>query len=271
VYKEQFNKEKFELNLLGGEPTMWPELADFVRNLKAEYGDDLIIGMTTNGSRTLRWWQENGKMFDKILISCHPETVDAEHISQVADLLYDQRTFTDVTVLMDPTQWNTCLEIIDTLKNSNRRWSIQTSQLVGTDSVYSEEQQRFLKKYLKRMPNLWWMWRYTKHFNYKTKLIDKNKKTLSVSKNYLLINDLNHFKGWECDIGIENINISFTGDISSACGEFLYRYDFKYNLYDKDFIAKFNPSNVSAICTRDSCFCQYEINTSKRIIPIKYV
>ena len=145
TYQDKFDKRVFELNLLGGEPTLWPRLDEFIKGLKDEFGDKIIICMTTNGSRTLSWWKNNAKYFDKILISCHPETVDAAHISAVADLLYKSRVYVDVTVLMDPTRWDTCLGIINSLKQSRHRWSIQTSQLVGITETYTVEQEKYLK------------------------------------------------------------------------------------------------------------------------------
>lgn len=264
VYKEKFNKEIFELNLLGGEPTLWGQLSNFVKDLKESYGDKIIISMTTNGSRTIHWWEENGKFFDKVLISCHPETVDPLHIKNVADLLYEKKVYTDVNVLMDTTRWDTCINIIDELKTSKHRWSIATAQVIHSTIAFNEEQKLFLKKPMKRLPNLFWLWRCTRHFNYSTKVVDTKGKSKKVKKNYILLNNLNHFKGWTCDIGIENLNIHFSGAVSSACGENLYGYDFKYNLYDKNFVEKFSPMPRPVICTRVSCDCEYEFNTSKK-------
>jgi hypothetical protein len=264
TYKRDFNKRVFELNFLGGEPTLWPELSTLVKSLKEEYGKDIIISMTTNGSRTVKWWSENANYFDKVLISCHPETVDPAHIKSVADLLYERNVFTDVNVLMDPLRWDKCVDIIKELKTSKHRWSIQSAQLVGVNIAYTSEQQDFLKKYMKRFPNIFYLWKCIKHFNYKTTIVNSNGKKKKVAKNYLLVNNLNHFKNWKCDIGIENLNISFTGDVSSACGENLFGYNFKYNLYDKQFTEIFNPRPIPVTCSRDCCNCEYEFNTSKR-------
>lgn len=264
VYRQNFNKKVFELNFLGGEPTLWPELSDLVTGLKKEYGKNIIISITTNGTRSIRWWEEYGHQFDKVLISCHPERVDPYHISQVADLLYNKMVLVDVKVLMDPSRWDTCLNIISTLKESKRRWSIQTAQVIGSNIRYTQEQLEYLKQYMKRSPNLFWFWRCNNNFNYNVRIVDEQKNSKKVKKNYLLLKNLNHFKGWSCNIGIENLNINALGYVSSACNEKLYGYDFNYNLYDEDFIKKFNPQMVPAICSKTSCDCEYEFNTSKK-------
>lgn len=87
-----------------------------------------------------------------------------------------------------------------------------------------------------------------------------------VKKNFLLTNRLNYFTGWQCNIGLENLNIKFTGEISSACGEYLYGYTRNFNLYDPNFIKNFSPVYQPVICSKFCCNCEYEINTSKKLI-----
>lgn len=270
-YKTHLGKKQFELHLLGGEPTLWPKLGTFAQRLKTEFGNNIQIEITSNGSRTLRWWEENGKYFDKVLLSCHPNEADAYHIKDVADLLYKLPVYVDVTVLMDPTMWNQAIEMINVFKTSKKRWSIQTSEVIHDKVVYTIDQQKYLKKYLKRMPNLLWSWKHATHYNYKTKVQYDNGKVTTVKKNYLLINKLNYFEGWECNVGVDNITINFTGNISASCRQTLYGLNFDYNLYQPDFINNFNPSLVPVTCSKYGCYCEHEFNTSKRIIPLKVI
>ena len=121
------------------------------------------------------------------------------------------------------------------------------------------------------MPNLFWYYKNMKHYNYKNKIYFDNGKVVNAKKNYLLINNLNYFKGWSCNIGVDNITIGFTGDLVSSCGNNLYGVNFIYNMYQTDFIEKFNPVIKPTICDRDACYCQHEYNTSKHIIPIKAI
>jgi len=264
-YQNTINKTRFQLDLLGGEPTLWPKLGNFLKRIKEEFGDNISIGITTNGSRSFHWWFENSKYFDKVLISVHPADADPKHISQVADLIYENKKIVDVTILMDPNKWDRCQKILKILKKSRRRWSIQTSQIIHDTIIYTDEQKKYLKNYLKRIPNLFWFIKNNKHHNYSTKLFFNNGKTKKVRKNFLLINRLNFFKGWDCNIGIDNLTIHFTGEIVGSCGEKLFNLDFNYNLYDRDFKEKFLPTIRSTTCNRINCLCLHEYNTSKKI------
>ena len=38
--------------------------------------------MLTNGSRTLRYWEKNARLFDEVIISYHPERADYVNIVQ---------------------------------------------------------------------------------------------------------------------------------------------------------------------------------------------
>lgn len=277
-YKIHLGKTKFQLNLLGGEPTLWPKLSEFIKNIKDALGEDISIMITTNGSRTISWWESNGHYYDHVLISCHPDYVDPAHVIKVADRLYEKNVHTDVTVLMDPTKWNIALDIIKQLKSSRRRWPIIASQVIHETINYTKEQKKVLTKYLKRFPNPFWFRRVNKEHKYKTSIVYSDGTKQKISKTYLLINDLNHFQGWDCDIGIDAIAIHFNGKLSGTCAVNLYNLPFTYNLYDVDFQSKFNPVLTSTTCTMMNCDCQPEINISKRIIdsskkiiPIKNV
>lgn len=274
-YQENAGKNRFQFDILGGEPTLWPKLGEFVKILKTELGDCISIGITTNGSRSLNWWYNNIKYFDKVLISVHPNDADPYHILKVSDLIYEHNKIVDVTVLMDPEKWDRCRQMIDIFKKSKRRWSIQTSQVMHELVNYNDNQKKYLKNYMKRIPNLFWFFKNTRHYNYSTKLFFDNGKSKKVRKNFLLINKLNSFQNWDCNIGVDNITLHFTGDIAGSCGENLYNLDYKFNLYNTEFKKVFKPVIRSTICNQLNCQCQHEYNTSKKnnfkvkkVIPI---
>ena len=58
-------KEMLELHIVGGEPTLWPKLGEFVTEIRKHI--PAYITISSNGSRTLRWWEKFGTVFDKIL------------------------------------------------------------------------------------------------------------------------------------------------------------------------------------------------------------
>ena len=258
-------KKRIYLHIVGGEPTLWPKLGDFARIFSAE---NCIISMSTNGSRTLRWWREHSKYFSKIILSCHPNEVDITHNIQVADIIYESKCIVDASVLMDPTCWDKCLEIVEQLKTSKHRWSIIASHVIHDTIFYTQEQKNYFNDYIKRVPNIWYYIRNNKYHEDKIKVVLDDLKVKNINPNWIAINKLNHFKGWECNIGVDSLFIDKFGTISGTCSQNLYGNNFNYNLYADDFLDQFKPKLKPVICDKENCFCQPEINLRKRIIPI---
>lgn len=267
-YKKN-GKTKFYLNLVGGEPTLWPKLGDFAREMTSQ---GCIISMDTNASRTLRWWNDNGKYFNRVILSCHHAESDIEHIKSVGDILYQNGCIVDASVLMDPNEWDKCVNIVDNLKTSKFDWGILATQVVHETVNYSQEQKEYIKEHVRRMPDKDWFFRNVKHHISNLEVVYNDRSKHRVGSNYLRINGLNKFKGWICNLGVDSINIGPNGTISGGCLETLYREDFIFNFYDTNFIEKFNPKIQSIICTKDICNCEPEINLKKyKIIPVTQI
>lgn len=73
-------------NFGGGEPTLHPKFMDIIKYLKSRNQWTMI---TTNGSRTTRYWREACKYLNTINFSCHFESIDIdlfiENIKAVAE------------------------------------------------------------------------------------------------------------------------------------------------------------------------------------------
>jgi organic radical activating enzyme len=265
TYKKQ-GKTKFEFFLVGGEATLWKQLPQFCNFLKDNY--NATIRISTNASMSVNWWQRNLKMFDTVEISVHHEFVDPDHIIKVADMLYDKKINLVANVLMDPYHFEKCLGILEKLKTSKRRWPIVAKAVhFNGQSRYNEEQADYLKTQLKRWPNLFWWFTLKHRAVYKVWVVENNKKK-RVEDNWLMLQGKNKFKGWQCNLGVDHIEIFQTGRIAGTCREKTYNVPFYYNLYDLDFVDKFNPEIKPIICRKDVCECGAEININK-VIPIK--
>jgi organic radical activating enzyme len=255
-------RNKFEVNLLGGEPSLWPSVAQFARDLKKLY--DLKVTMTTNGSRTLRWWDKNAEAFDKILFSFHQKEADINHYIKVLDNVYDKGIPLNALIMMDPTVWNECVASIEIMKKSSKNsWFICAMEVHPPQ--YTSEQRTFFKNHVKRKPPIWRILKdeWENIVKGKTKALYNDGSREKVERNFFSVNNLNNFEGWICNIGIENINIQKDGKISGVCNNFLYGEQQFYNLYDSDFIKKFNPKLVPTLCTKNKCWCQPEMLMTK--------
>jgi len=267
TYK-QHGKHKFELYLLGGEPTLWKDLPKFCSFLKNNY--DVVIRLSTNGYKKAEWWKSNSKLFDAVEISVHHEYANADHIVSICDTLYNEKTNLVANVLMDPVFFDKCILILEHIKSSKKRWPIVAKWVhFNGKSKYTKQQAEYLEKPLKRWPNLLWWFTLKYHARYRTWVIEDHKKK-EVADNYLTLQGKNYFKGWNCNLGVDHLHISMTGRISGNCGQLLYGKTFYYNLYQNSFAQNFNPTINSVICTKDICSCGFETNISK-VIPIKVI
>lgn len=268
-YKEHLGKTEFEIHLIGGEPTLWPELGEYVKYIKENF--KVITSMSTNGSRTLRWWKEYGQYFDKVIISCHYEAANVQHLCDVGDILYEQKSIVVGLVLMDPENWDKCWSIVEGLHSSKKRWGIDLQEIyvAGKTINYTDDQMKRLRKHRVRQVNLFHFLRYNKHTLLRTAVEFANGKVKSVNSNEIILNKWNNFKGWDCNLGIDSICITKEGYLTGSCGEKLYNLDFKYNVMDMDFVQKFTPTLTTTTCYQENCWCQPESNLNKKIIRIK--
>ncbi len=281
-YKEKLGKTRTHLKIIGGEPTLWRELDIFIREIKKE--NDVYISLITNGSRTIRWWKEHGHIIDNVHLTHHVAQADLDHTIKVADILYDLGKKITVKVLMDLTCWDQCVEAVEYLKkNSRNRFIITVAEVIEPeisslvtirastekDLKYTNDQKKYLSKGLKRIPGPWWFW---KNKNLITSgeiklyesiaTLEDGSKLKAKSETYINKN-LNNFKGWSCNIGIESIFIDWKGDIKGSCNEFVYGLDYYYNILDADFTEKFILNPVPATCTKYNCICSPETHISK--------
>jgi organic radical activating enzyme len=103
VYSKRFNKEIFMFELTGGEPTVYPHIDEFSKFLKQR---GVLVSLVTNGSRSLRWWDEFGGNFTSITNSYHPEFTDVEHLTKVCNLLRSKNVDAYSLVLLDPNNYD---------------------------------------------------------------------------------------------------------------------------------------------------------------------
>jgi MoaA/NifB/PqqE/SkfB family radical SAM enzyme len=271
-YKHNSNKTVFDFHFVGGEPTHWPKLFEYVKFLKDNF--NCLISMTSNGSKKLDYWKKVVPYFDRIHMSAHHQFMDVAQFRSVCDLLYENNVIVSVSMMMDPTNWDKCYNIVEELKQSKRRWTIKYVELIGNDITYTEEQQLILKKFRARSVNLFWFFKNNKHYRSKVKVIDDNGKKHKFGDNEILLRKLNQFYGWECSVGVDWVHIHRSGNISGTCGQVLFGNDVNYDFYSADFENEFKPTISFTKCTQLACWCGIETTMKKfkvdnaKVIPI---
>ncbi len=261
-------KDTFELFLVGGEPTIWKKLPDLTKFLKSNY--EISISISTNGSCSSSWWGKNSQYYDSIDISVHHESADIDHIIQVADTIYEKNTFVVANVLMDPYHFDKCQSNLENLFLSKQQWPIIAKTVTyNGKTFYDDEQRLYFNNSMKRLPNLEWYYSLrSKPARIKKIWIVKedDQKEQLPNDRWITLNQLNYFKGWQCNLGVDHIKIQPTGEITGGCFQTLYGLTSSFNLYDENFTTKFFPEIKPVICSKDICSCSNEISINKKKI-----
>jgi organic radical activating enzyme len=252
-----------EIHFLGGEPTLWKHLGSVIEYIKQNVKCRLNI--LTNASRTLRWWDEYGHYFDNVGISVHHERADIKHIISVSEILYKKNISFYTNVLMDHKEWTKCIGIVNELTSTNTKWPVLVKPIhINGVSEYEDWQKPYLETQLKRKPTLL---NFIRHFqipkNKITMTFDNGEKDTTRNPNYFMLNMMNKFEGWKCNLGINYLYIDRKGTISGTCKQKLYGLDYYHNINDIDFAEKFTPAIDPVICEQKICMCSGEAALTK--------
>jgi len=268
-YRDKFNKNEFRLNLVGGgEPTMWPHFSTFCEEIKKDH--NVRLQLTTNGSRTMRWWEENYHFLDKVVLSTHNEFCDVNHLIEVADFLHTKELTVNALVLMDANNWDKCVSIVDSMLNSKEQWIIEVKTVVdspGHDiNSYSDEQLKYVQSGLKRIPDSAWLIKRLHILSpFKSIAMFDDGSVKAYKPDEYISNKQNGFYGWSCDVAKENLVISYDGSVAGSCQEQIFK-EANLNMFSESFPEDFNNASIelnSLICPKILCGCTPDTHISK--------
>ena len=236
------------LYLIGGEPTLWKHLPRLCNTLKMAH--DVKICLSTNASQSLGWWRRHWHCFDVVHISLHHESGDPAHCRSVAELLYDYRVETNIDVLMDPLHFGHCKRLVDAVTGGWKPFPVLAKTvLYDGKHRYNEEQLEYVRDPIKQYPDEDW-YREVQRKPRTEFSIDGETHT---DDNYFMVNNLNHFEGWQCNLGVDIVKIDRQGNVGGNCGT-----DLGYNIYDLPDI-EIKPVK----CSKYICPCSGETITTK--------
>jgi organic radical activating enzyme len=272
-YIVKHNKTKFKINIVGGgEPTLWPHFAQFCKDIKERH--DVHIQCTTNGSRTVRWFSQNATDVDEFVLSCHQKDVDIDNFIDVGDYLFTNGKDVTALMLMDASAWERCLDLIEQMKQSKQPWIVQAKEVVdapGYDILsYTQEQMDYLQQPLKRAPDSDWIISNLHRFRiHESIAMYDNGGAVPATPNKYIMEQANYFKGWKCNVAIENLVITHDGQVTGSCQEQVFK-NANINMFAEEFIEQFNKASMDLkpiMCPRTSCSCQPDTHISKELVP----
>lgn len=261
---EQSNDKKIWFKITGGEPTLYPKLIELLKFIKSAGHFTYII---TNGSRTLRYWQElkDASCVDFIAVSMHPEQdADVDHIINVINIFKDTESIVTTNITCVPKYFNVALSSFYKIyKNCPTVINLQQINDDEQLAKYSDTQLKILLSHSNRP---------TPSYNEKPKSSIPEEYKYHTGQLKFTYNDgsiktdhainfikrgEDNFNGYTCDAGKKFIRISHESIQRAICGEGL-----KWSIYDEILFAK-DPIK----CTRTKCDCTLDMIQTKNISP----
>lgn len=213
------NGRKLWVTLSGGEPTVHPMFARIVERLKP-YG---VIGINSNGSRTMKWWRSLPVLPSGCTFSLHQEYIDKmPHLNELSDFLIESGVDIQYNLVCDPNAWDTVMQLYQALDPKFLDyvicWPVHDKNKIRNRHVteYSPEQKAWMRRHqlmFNKTNSIFNPYTSTITFDHRTTMSFK-----SFSETKLKIEGLNRFNGWSCDVGMDSINVNYDGEVySSIC------------------------------------------------------
>ena len=252
---EQAAPRKVYFEFTGGEVTLYKhftELCEFVTSLGAK------VGLISNGSRTIKWWESHKQYFDHVCLSFHPEFGDADHYLEVVKLLHNDIR-THVNIMMSPEKFDYCLRVAEkTVELGNISFAMQPL-IHDFGSIlydYTPEQKHIIDRQ-------WHLYgkniKFDRSFEFyrgaMVKVYADGRKTNAAP--HVLINDkANNWAGWKCYAGVEQLIVDMDG--------FFYRGWCKVG----GWLGRIDDPNLEIpkdpiICDKTMCHCNFDIMSTK--------
>lgn len=252
--------KKLFFEFTGGEVTLNKQFIDICKFCKK---NDVRVGMISNGSRTVRWWQENKQYFDHVNLSFHVEYADPDHFCEVTKLICRELA-THVNVMMHVERFDECLKLATRIKKIGNV-SVSLQPLIhdlATDLYdYSNDQLYILHHQHEIYGNIRWQ-RVFDHYRGAMRAMnaDGSWQDRYILPSHFVSNDTNNWDGWHCWAGVEQLIVDKMGLIWRGwcrVGGLIG------HVSDLDLALPVEP----VVCDVTRCHCNLDIMCSKARLP----
>ena len=253
--KEQHPNKGIYFEFTGGEVTLYKHFVDICQYC-TELG--VKVGLITNGSRTLRWWEDNKKYFDHVCISFHPEFADEQHFVDVVKLIHED-VRTHVNIMMSPEKFDYCYAVANKVKNlGNISMALQPLIHDFGDTLFDYNE--FQKKIFDKQHELITRHiKFTKSFDYyrgAMRTVNEQGESAVSSAHRFISEKTNDWSGWKCYAGIEQLIVDMDGSVHRGwckVGEPIG------NIFDDNLKLPSEP----IVCNKTMCHCNFDIMCTK--------
>ena len=108
--------QKRFVGLTGGEPTIYEGIDDLIDFFKE---NNFYIGLDTNGSAKMDFWEKNLSKINMTNLSVHPRYANFKHVLEIVKLGIEKQSIVKIGILMDPKYWERAHEAINFFKENN--------------------------------------------------------------------------------------------------------------------------------------------------------
>jgi MoaA/NifB/PqqE/SkfB family radical SAM enzyme len=253
--KQAHPNKKLYFEFTGGEVTLYKHFIELCQ-FCTEQG--VKVGLISNGSRTLRYWEENKQYFDHVCLSFHPEEADEKHFVEVVKILHNDLR-THVNIMMSPEKFDFCYAVANKVKNlGNISMALQPLIHDFGDTLYDynefqkkifDKQHELIVKHIK----------YTKAFDYyrgaMVKLFPEGNRQVSSAQRFVS-DKTNDWSGWKCYAGVEQLIVDKDGSIHRGwCKE--------GGMIGRITDPELNLSIGPVVCNSTMCHCNFDIMCTK--------
>jgi len=257
------------VSISGGEPTLSPHFGELVDMF---FNAGHTVGLTSNGARSIQWWQEVAPRLSYICFSYHPQYPDPQFLDKV--LAAAQYTQCTVRVMMDATRWEQSVQFFnEAAQHTNIR--VEAVRLLDElanrhvpSTVYTTQQEEWLTTTPPtQFPILefplnpgWRPANIGSEFYYSDGSWDANGDT-----NQLITTQQTDFRGWSCNIGLESLFIYWDGDVKKGnCSQ----GGVLFNLANHEL----HPLPATAeLCFQPICYCGTDVLITKiPVLPVDH-
>ena len=265
--------DKRFVGLTGGEPTVYPGIDDLIDFFKQ---NNFNIGLDTNGSAKMDFWEKNLSKINMTNLSVHPRYANFKHVLEIVKLGIEKKSIVKVAVIMDVDYWDRAIEAVNFFKENN----VPTMEFKGLvfklgkkDEKNGTMRQDYYNSYTEEQMN--WIKNNTYHNNIKNLTeINPNYQTRNAYVVYeddtkekflgqeIITKGLNKFKNYKCDAGKSNLSIKWDGRVTGAhCG--IKRLTFGNLLQNSNLKIKLLKDPI--ICNLEKCGCISDMRIKKSI------
>lgn len=246
--------ENIYLSLLGGEPTLWPDLINFIKYRPK----NIICDVVTNASRSSLWWKKASQYLESVCISFHPDTADPDHVINIIKILADSPVKNiHMWILASEKSIDKCFYLYDKVIELNLPINMSPKTIYNMGQKHPQhviDYNNNNKKVLEfiNKPKFTNCQFDISQFKATTGYLDNQPINIPV----MVANKENTFLGWNCTIGTKRLNIISNGDIFKGTCRIGGKVG---NIYDGTYLPSFDTEK----CTKKFCTCIEEIRLEK--------